>query len=539
MSTKSLSIANKIYWALGLIAAVLLSANIVVFYYDERALAEGLVKDNMETLASNYFDSVNAMMLTGTIANRKIIQDKLLQQQDIVEARVIRSDKTRQLYGDGFSDQKAVDDYERAALRGIAGFRMIESEDKHVLEYIMPVKAEENYRGTNCLGCHQAKEGDILGAVKISYDLNRVDGEIRKSVIIGAGAQLFLIIVCFALLSLTLHRLVLRRLIRLQGTIRRVESEMDLSQEITVHHNDELGAVSKALNSMMAKFKGSFLEVSEASDRLVDSATSLDKISSLTKEAVLSQKRGTDSVASAINELDASAHAVRSNTRDAAEKSEVANSSASEGLQLAEKTRQGIFQLRDEVESNASKIEELGTKTQEVGGVLDVITGIAEQTNLLALNAAIEAARAGHQGRGFAVVADEVRQLATRTRESIDQIQGTIEALQGDAKLAVESMHDVRQQANEKADDVEAVANLLSSITEQIKVLDGLNVQIATAAEQQNQAADEINSNVVNIAEVAEQSSEDAVRGKQISESLLELAYNLNQLLHQFNLGKK
>lgn len=71
MSTKSLSIANKIYWALGLIAAVLLTANIVVFYYDERALAEGLVKDNMETLASNYFDSVNAMMLTGTIANRK------------------------------------------------------------------------------------------------------------------------------------------------------------------------------------------------------------------------------------------------------------------------------------------------------------------------------------------------------------------------------------------------------------------------------------------------------------------------------------
>ncbi|GAA6151068.1 methyl-accepting chemotaxis protein [Pseudoteredinibacter isoporae] len=538
MQADSLSLASKIYWALGLIAALLLTANIVVFYYDERSLAEGLVKDNMQTLASNYFDSVNAMMLTGSMANRKIIQDKLLQENDIVEARIIRGDKTRELYGDGFADQRASDDFERKALQGVAGFRMNDKGEQHVLEYIMPVTAEENYRGTNCLGCHQAKQGDVLGAVKISYDLGRVDGEIRRSVMLGAGAQLLLIIICFAMLSLTFHRLVLRRLSRLKGTIQRVEDDMDLSREITVHHDDELGAVSKALNAMMRKFKGSFLAVSEASDRLVDSATSLDKISSLTKEAVLSQKRGTDSVASAINELDASAHAVRSNTRDAAEKSEAANNRASESLTLVKKTRQGIFLLRDTVESNASKIEELGEKTQEVGGVLDVITGIAEQTNLLALNAAIEAARAGPQGRGFAVVADEVRQLATRTRESIDQIQGTIEALQNDAKSAVQSMHDVRQQANEKADDVEAVANLLGSITEQIQVLDGLNIQIASATEQQNQAADEINQNVVSIAQVAEQSSEDAVRGKQISESLLELAYGLNKLLQQFNLSK-
>ncbi|MBB6520538.1 methyl-accepting chemotaxis protein [Pseudoteredinibacter isoporae] len=538
MQANPLSLASKIYWALGLIAALLLTANIVVFYYDERSLAEGLVKDNMQTLASNYFDSVNAMMLTGSMANRKIIQDKLLQENDIVEARIIRGDKTREFYGDGFSDQRAIDEFERKALQGIAGFRMNEQGDQHVLEYIMPVKAMENYRGTNCLGCHQAKQGEVLGAVKISYDLGRVDGEIRRSVMLGAGAQLLLIIICFALLSLTFHRLVLRRLNRLKGTIRKVEEDMDLSREIKVHHDDELGAVSKALNAMMSKFKDSFLAVSDASDRLVDSATSLDKISSLTKEAVLSQKRGTDSVASAINELDASAHAVRSNTRDAAEKSEAANNSASESLTLVTKTRQGIFLLRDTVESNAGKIEELGKKTQEVGGVLDVITGIAEQTNLLALNAAIEAARAGPQGKGFAVVADEVRQLATRTRESIDQIQDTIEALQSDAKSAVKSMHDVRHQANEKASDVEAVADLLDGITEQIKVLDGLNIQIASATEQQNQAADEINQNVVSIAQVAEQSSEDAVRGKQISEGLLELAYNLNKLLQQFNLGK-
>jgi methyl-accepting chemotaxis protein len=181
-------------------------------------------------------------------------------------------------------------------------------------------------------------------------------------------------------------------------------------------------------------------------------------------------------------------------------------------------------------------ITELSNKTNEVSSVLEVITAIAEQTNLLALNAAIEAARAGEQGRGFAVVADEVRSLATRTRESIDQIQSTIGALQKDAKGAVLSMNDVSQQANEKAEDVANVAELLVNISTEIKELDELNCQISDAAKQQNLAADEININVVNISDVAEKSSEDAIRGKEISEHLLALSTDLNDQLAKFKL---
>lgn len=533
---QQMSLAKKINSALVLIALVFLSTTIFFFYYDEKELAEHFVEKNLESIAINYFDAVNAMMLTGTIANREIIQNKIVSQDDIVEARILRSASLAKVFGKGHDDQVAKSAFEREGLLGTKAFEQFRQDDKRMMSFIMPIKASDNYRGTNCLTCHQVKSGEILGAVKITYDLSSVDKTIANSITQATLLQLIITIISFALLSYTLKRLVFFRLNRLRSTIKSVEENLDLSKEIKINHHDELGAVTSALNGMMSTFKQSFLSIADVTAKLSNSAQSVDEISSLTRAAVLEQKNGTDSVAAAINELDASANEVQQNTQSAADKSESANERASQSLSLVEQAKMGIDDLRDKVIDNTGMITELSDKTNEVSSVLEVITAIAEQTNLLALNAAIEAARAGEQGRGFAVVADEVRSLATRTRESIDQIQSTIGALQHDAKNAVESMNDASQQANEKAEDVANVASLLVDITSEIKELDELNCQISDAAKQQNLAADEINVNVVNISDVAEKSSTDAIRGKEISEHLLALANELNEQLNRFKL---
>jgi len=530
----SLSLSKKIHLSLILIAIIFLSTTVIFFYYDEKELSENFVQRNLESLALNYFDSVNTMMLTGTIANRQLIQEKIQGQDDIVEARILRAPALIKTFGNGFSDQLAKDGFEQAGVDGTKAFDIFEQDGKRMISFITPIRASENYRGTNCLTCHQVKEDEILGAVKITYDLSKIDSQIISSITQAGLLQLVITIISFGALSFAINTLILKRLKRLSHTIRNVEKNLDLNKEIKVHYDDELGAVSIALNSMMKKFKESFLSISAVTEQLIESAVHVDDVSSLTREAVLNQKKGTDSVAAAINELDASATEVQNNTKMAAEKSDSANINASQGLQLAEQTKEGIANLRDQVIENTKMITALSDKTNEVGGVLEVITSIAEQTNLLALNAAIEAARAGEQGRGFAVVADEVRSLATRTRESIDQIQKTIGGLQVDASHAVNSMNDVSSQANEKAEDVTSVASLLIDITGQIAELDDLNCQIANAAEQQNLAAAEINVNVVNISDVAEKSSDDAIRGKEISEQLLSLSYDLNAQLSKF-----
>ena len=177
-------------------------------------------------------------------------------------------------------------------------------------------------------------------------------------------------------------------------------------------------------------------------------------------------------------------------------------------------------------------IVQLSSQTKEVNVVLDMITGIAEQTNLLALNAAIEAAHAGEQGRGFAVVADEVRSLTIRTQDAIAQIQTTISSLQANAGQAVVSMNNTSEQANLKAQDVDKVSSILIHITE--RILDEINCQIDNAAKQQNLDAEEINHHIVNIKDIAEQSSDDVIRGKSVCVHLLELAYELEQQVKQF-----
>ena len=534
----NISIAKKIYSALVVTGLITLLATLLFVSQDEKKMAEQLIASNVESTAQNYFDSVNTMMLTGTIANRSIVQQKLLQQDGIIEARIIRGPQTVKIYGNGNADQAPTDHFEQQGLSGTKQFRVSKKDNTRVMEFIMPVRASADYRGTNCLGCHQAQENDILGAVKISYDLSKVDSRIHRSVMHATLIQLIITIIGFSTLALIFYRLVIFRLKRLRNNINRVADNLDVSEEIKVHHNDELSAVSKAFNGMMLNFRDSLLTVSEATDKMITSAQEVDDISNISKEAVMTQKAGTDSVAAAINELDASASEIELNSKSAADKSDLADEKASQGQVLAEQTKNGINQFKDQVLTNREMINQLNEKTKNIDDVLNMIIAIAEQTNLLALNAAIEAARAGEQGRGFAVVADEVRSLAQRTQDSIAEIQSTISGLQTDASNAVKSMNEVSSQAEEKAADVEKVSGLLIDISKEIKELDEMNVQIASAAKQQNMAADEINVHVVNIKDIAEQSSEDVTRGKEISEHLLELAYNLNQQVSKFTLKK-
>ena len=207
-----------------------------------------------------------------------------------------------------------------------------------------------------------------------------------------------------------------------------------------------------------------------------------------------------------MQEMSTTVMEVSRNAQGAEESAREAEQEALAGNQVVSSTIEAINGLSKDVDMAAKVIHKLETESENIGAVLDVIKSIAEQTNLLALNAAIEAARAGEQGRGFAVVADEVRTLASRTQESTQEIQTTIERLQTGAAEAVTVMDKSKHTAESSVDHAEKAGVSLNTIISAVGAITQVNSVIATAAEEQNAVAVEINNNVDNINHISEQS---------------------------------
>ena len=313
-----------------------------------------------------------------------------------------------------------------------------------------------------------------------------------------------------------------------------VGGEGDLTRRLDESSKDEIGKLANGFNMFATMVHHIIKEIIGYTEQLTHSADRLTVVTEETSRGADRQQHQTDDVVAAVNELAATGQEVARNTTEAADAAQNAENASNEGRAVVGKTIDAIDSLASEVERAGEVINRLEADSEAIGGVLDVIRGIAEQTNLLALNAAIEAARAGEQGRGFAVVADEVRTLASRTQESTSEIQTMIERLQSGSQEAVKVMSKSKKDADVTVDQAAQAGASLQAISDAVAVINEMNVQIATAAEEQNAVAENINQSVVNIGEITEQTAAGAQQTASASNELNELAEHLAGMIKQF-----
>jgi len=312
------------------------------------------------------------------------------------------------------------------------------------------------------------------------------------------------------------------------------EGEGDLTMRLDENGKDEIAMLAIAFNQFAEKVRKTVSQVAGSTAQLASAAEEMDTITRETTEGVLQQQNETEQVATAMNEMTATVQEVARHAGEAAAFAQSANEESVSGKNIVSETTAVINKLAAEIEQSAKVINELESDSENIGSVLDVIKGIAEQTNLLALNAAIEAARAGEQGRGFAVVADEVRTLASRTQQSTEEIQNMIERLQQNSRQAVEVMQTSKDCAGASVEKANEASTSLTAITQAVTNISDMNVQIATAAEEQSSVSEEINRNISNINDVVRQTAEGTGQISEASSELAQLSNDLQQLVSQF-----
>ncbi|KPV94882.1 methyl-accepting chemotaxis protein [Pseudoalteromonas sp. MMG024] len=405
------------------------------------------------------------------------------------------------------------------------------------------LKASERYLaiGFNQTTGLKSQVAETEDKLKISLEALGVELEaIQEDIYADAKVQQIALslILAFALVGFlfTITRSVTTSIDSVINDIDRIAHSGDLSIKVRKHGNDELAMLADSVNELMAKFLSVLQTIHHSVEIVNTESTRVAQVVESSGQQLVQQKSEVETVASAVTEMGAVAHDIAINAETTSNRVDTVSQNATIGQKQIETTVDQMTLLSNQLVESAEQVNLLREKSNAINAVMEVIRGIAEQTNLLALNAAIEAARAGEQGRGFAVVADEVRSLAVKTQESTQEITQIITDLQSSTANIVDSIGLCKSQGLETAEQTDKAGKAFAEIIADIQEISEMTSTIAVAVEQQSTVAQEINQNIVQISDYADELANSSLANSEASNQVSHQADELDNAIKWFKI---
>lgn len=362
------------------------------------------------------------------------------------------------------------------------------------------------------------QNNNVIGMFYVGVSKQFVDGLVSKALTRIVIAGFIIIALSMGLVMWLANRLIIRPITILQEGSQAL-AQGDLSRDVKVSVNNEIGELANSFNAMAVNLRNMVSNLSSQAMSLVGHSQELAAASEEVSATI-------DSIASNSTEVAAITEQSAAGSRQVAETMTITNVEAQKGNQLAQQSVEQMTVLQQSVNSAAESVKILHERSQNINQITEVITQIADQTNLLALNAAIEAARAGEQGRGFAVVADEVRKLAEKSASAAKEIQDLIGRVLRRVDGVLMEMENSRSDAAQVTNVILETGNSFNEIYLAVSTITENVNQIATGAEQISQSTQDLAGSSEQISAVIQQITGSATAMSKMADDVNSLVKN-------------